>query len=239
MAVDQIIQSLLDASLLVQLVMLLLLFISIYAWLLIIRHSFILRKANRAAERFEKHFWQGRDLNSLYQQINGYQHKAHGMETLFETGYTTFIRLQKAKKDVAHTDVVNSVQRAMQARLLRESGQLEASLPTLATIGSVSPYIGLFGTVFGIINAFYALGNIEQATLAMVAPGISEALIATAMGLFAAIPAVMAYNNYIDQVDKLLNRYDIFIDEFTGLLQRHAIQRSQKPEKDTQEIKDV
>jgi len=228
MAIDQIIQSLTQASLLVQIVMLLLLLISIYSWLLIISHSFMIGRARRAALRFEKHFWQGRDLNNLYQQINAYQHQAQGMETLFETGYTTFIRLQKAKKDIAHTDIVSSVQRAMQARLLRESGQLEARLPTLATIGSVSPYIGLFGTVFGIINAFYALGNVEQATLAMVAPGISEALIATAMGLFAAIPAVMAYNNYINQVDQILNHYDIFIDEFTALLQRHAIQRHSK-----------
>jgi len=228
MAIDQIIHSLLSASLLVQMVMLLLLFTSVHSWLLIIRHSLILKRAKKAADYFEKHFWQGRDLNSLYQHINNYQRKAEGMETLFETGYTTFIRLQKTKKTITHTDIINSVQRAMQARLLRETSQLESSLPSLATIGSVSPYIGLFGTVFGIINAFYALGNTEQATLAMVAPGISEALIATAMGLFAAIPAVMAYNNYTNQVDILLNRYDIFIDEFTGLLQRHTLQRVQK-----------
>ena len=221
----------LEAGFIVQIVMGILLLMSVHSWTLIFRKSRELRYARKAANNFEKHFWKGRDLHSLYTHITDYEYKAYGLEKIFEAGYNSFNRLCKSNtRCLSNGDVVQGVQRAMQARLQRETDMLEYGLSTLATIGSVSPYIGLFGTVWGIMDSFQALSNVQQATIAMVAPGISEALIATAMGLFAAIPAVIAYNNYINNVDRIINRYDIFADEFTSILQRQAHQLEQRQE---------
>lgn len=215
------IELILHASLLVQMVMLLLLLISIYSWTLILRKSRYLKKSRQAADDFEERFWKGKDLNALYNRINHSTDDPKGMEGIFISGYMEFIRLRRQPKIVPH-DVLEGAQRAMRVILHREFDELDTHLTALATVGSVSPYIGLFGTVWGIMNSFHALGGVQQVTLAMVAPGISEALIATAMGLFAAIPAVMAYNHYTEDVERLSTRYDTFLDEFTGILQRQA-----------------
>ena len=215
------VELILHASLLVQMVMLLLLLISIYSWTLILRKSRYLKKARRAADDFEERFWKGKDLNALYNRINHSTDHPRGMEGIFISGYMEFIRLRRHSKMLPH-ELLEGVQRAMRVILHRELDELDAYLTALATVGSVSPYIGLFGTVWGIMNSFHALGGVQQVTLAMVAPGISEALIATAMGLFAAIPAVMAYNHYTEDVERLSTRYDTFLDEFTGILQRQA-----------------
>jgi len=211
----------LSASLLVQAVMLLLLLMSIYSWTLILRKRKALRRARQEADSFEGHFWKGRDLNQLYNRVTAHDYSPSGLENIFIAGYTEFARLRKQGK-VPPMDMITATQRAMRVVLQREVEVLEYQLPVLATTGSVSPYIGLFGTVWGIMNSFHALGNVQQATLSMVAPGISEALVATAMGLFAAIPAVMAYNNYVTEIDRIAGRYDLFSDEFTNILQRQA-----------------
>ncbi|MEN8216242.1 MAG: protein TolQ [Pseudomonadota bacterium] len=211
----------LEASLLVQLVMLLLSLISLYSWTLILHKSSFLKNARRAADDFESSFWKGKDLNALYTSIRNQHEEPMGIAKIFTTGYMEFVRLRK-QPNITPSALQESSQRAMRVVLHREIDQLDTHLAVLATVGSVSPYIGLFGTVWGIMNSFQALGGVQQATLAMVAPGISEALIATAMGLFAAIPAVMAYNSYVDNVDRLTTRYDTFLDEFTSILQRQA-----------------
>ncbi|PCH62768.1 MAG: protein TolQ [Gammaproteobacteria bacterium] len=208
----------LEASLLVQLVLLTLLLISLYSWTLIFKKRGELALAKSDADSFEDKFWSGNELNRLYEDISSRPHKSTGMEGIFEVGFKEFIRLQKSSTDTGL--VLEGAQRVMRISLAREVDQLEMSLPFLATAGSTSPYIGLFGTVWGIMNSFRALANVQQATLAMVAPGISEALIATAMGLFAAIPAVIAYNSYSHEVERLINRYDTFLEEFSSILQR-------------------
>ncbi|OUR65934.1 protein TolQ [Methylophaga sp. 42_25_T18] len=208
----------LEASLLVQLVLLTLLLISLYSWTLIFKKRGELALAKSDADSFEDKFWSGNELNRLYEDISSRPHKSIGMEGIFEAGFKEFVRLQKSSTDTGF--VLEGAQRVMRISLAREVDQLEMSLPFLATAGSTSPYIGLFGTVWGIMNSFRALGNVQQATLAMVAPGISEALIATAMGLFAAIPAVIAYNRYSHEVERLINRYDTFLEEFSSILQR-------------------
>ena len=213
---------LLNASVVVQAIMGLLLLVSIYSWFLIFYKKLQLSHANKQAILFEEKFWKGRDLNALYANINHEDYTAKGMEIIFNAGYSEFIRLRKQHANIAPMDLIAGAQRRMQIALQREIEQLELHLPTLATIGSTSPYIGLFGTVWGIMHAFHSLSNVQQATLQMVAPVISEALIATAMGLFAAIPAVIAYNGYATQVERLINRYDTFLDEFTSILQRQA-----------------
>lgn len=212
-------QLILHASLLVQMVMLLLFCISLYSWALIIYKSRVLKRAKKDIVQFEENFWKGKDLSALYNRITSSNKKPTGLESIFVMGYVEFTRLRKYP-NITPTDVVEGTERAMQVAFHREMEQLDRGLPVLATIGSVSPYIGLFGTVWGIMNSFHALASVQQVTLSMVAPGISEALIATAMGLFAAIPAVMAYNNYVDEVDRLGTHYDIFLDEFAGFLQR-------------------
>ena len=194
-----------EASFLVKLVMLSLLAISLYSWLLIFRKREELSQAKIDADSFEDKFWSGNELNKLYEDI-------------FEVGFKEFVRLKKSAPEQGL--VLEGAQRVMRISLAREIDQLEMSLPFLATAGSISPYIGLFGTVWGIMNSFRALGNVQQATLAMVAPGTAEALIATAMGLFAAIPAVIAYNRYSHEVERLINRYDTFLEEFSSILQR-------------------
>ncbi|MCL4121744.1 UNVERIFIED_CONTAM: hypothetical protein GTU68_011268 [Idotea baltica] len=207
-----------EASLLVKLVMLTLLAISVYSWLLIFKKRNELIQAKHDADAFEDKFWSGNELNKLYEDISSRPHSTRGMEGIFEVGFKEFVRLKKSAPD--SNTVLEGAQRVMRISLAREIDHLEMSLPFLATAGSTSPYIGLFGTVWGIMNSFRALGNVQQATLSMVAPGISEALIATAMGLFAAIPAVVAYNRYSHEVERLINRYDTFLEEFSSILQR-------------------
>ena len=207
-----------EASFLVKLVMLSLLAISLYSWLLIFRKREELSQAKIDADSFEDKFWSGNELNKLYENIASSPLPSRGMEGIFEVGFKEFVRLKKSAPEPGL--VLEGAQRVMRISLAREIDQLEMSLPFLATAGSISPYIGLFGTVWGIMNSFRALGNVQQATLAMVAPGIAEALIATAMGLFAAIPAVIAYNRYSHEVERLINRYDTFLEEFSSILQR-------------------
>ena len=207
-----------EASLLVKLVMLTLLLISMYSWTLIFKKRGEIATAKKNATKFEDKFWSGNELNNLYEDISSRPHANQGMEGIFEVGFKEFVRLKKSDSDSGF--VLEGAQRVMRVSLSREIDRLETSLPFLATAGSTSPYIGLFGTVWGIMNSFRALGDVQQATLGMVAPGIAEALIATAMGLFAAIPAVVAYNKYSHEVERLINRYDTFLEEFSSILQR-------------------
>ena len=216
-----ILRLVLDASLVVQLVMGLLLLASIASWAVIIQKNRLLTGARSQADSFEKEFWSGGDLNGLYRRISARESASTGMAGIFEAGFREFSRLRK-QEDLQASQVVEGARRAMLVSQMREADRLEQNLAFLATVGSTSPYVGLFGTVWGIMNAFIALGNVQQATLAMVAPGIAEALIATAMGLFAAIPAVIAYNRYADTVTRLESRYDTFMEEFSTILQRHA-----------------
>ena len=216
-----IINLIMDASLLVKLVMLVLVLASLWSWTIIFSKRFAMRKARRAADSFEDRFWSAKDLSTLYSRITGRGHEPSGMERIFEAGFREFARLRK-REGIDPRAVLEGAQRSMRVALNREIEELEHSLSFLATVGSVSPYIGLFGTVWGIMNSFQALGNMHQATLGMVAPGISEALVATAMGLFAAIPAVIAYNRYSSDLDRLFSRYDIFLEEFSSILQRQV-----------------
>jgi biopolymer transport protein TolQ len=211
----------LNASILVQLVMLLLLVASLMSWTMIFRKLTTFRRARVAADDFEEQFWSGQDLVSIFNRINTHAYDATGMERIFHSGFKEFARL-RAQSGIDASAILDGSERAMRIALSRELDMLEMHLSFLATVGSTSPYVGLFGTVWGIMNSFRALGNVSQATLALVAPGIAEALIATAMGLFAAIPAVIAYNRYADDVERLHNRYDIFIEEFTAILRRQA-----------------
>jgi biopolymer transport protein TolQ len=209
------------ASLVVQLVMLLLLLVSIVSWTMIFRRWTALRVAREDANEFEDRFWSGGELTGLYQSVADRSRPSSGLASIFEAGFSEFARLRK-QSVVEPMAVLEGSQRAMRVALSREIDSLETHLSFLATVGSTSPYIGLFGTVWGIMNAFRGLGHAQQATLAMVAPGIAEALIATAMGLFAAIPAVIAYNRYSNDVERLINRYDAFLEEFSTILQRQA-----------------
>lgn len=214
----------LQASLLVQFVMLLLLTVSIFSWAFIFERSKALNFARLEMKKFEDKFWSGVDLNKLYQELSARQ-SIQGMASMFCAGFKEFVRLRKSASTPAEA-VMDGSYRAMRVALSREIDNLENRLPFLATAGSISPYIGLFGTVWGIMNAFIALGEVQQATLAMVAPGIAEALIATAMGLFAAIPAVIAYNRFSHQVEKLENSYGNFMEEFSSILHRQALASS-------------
>ena len=209
----------LQASLIVQFVMALLVGASVVSWAIIFRKRQLLVAERQAADRFEEQFWSGGDLAGLYKSLEG--GAPSGMAGVFVAGFREFSRLRK-QVGMSGAQLLEGSRRAMRVAQLRETDRLEQNLSTLATIGSTSPYVGLFGTVWGIMSAFQGLGNVQQATLAMVAPGIAEALIATAMGLFAAIPAVVAYNRYADQVGRLELRYDAFMEEFSTILQRHA-----------------
>ena len=209
----------LNSSVLVQLVMLLLLAASLMSWTMIFRKYSTVKRARAAAEDFEEQFWSGQDLVSMFNRINAHAYDATGMERIFHSGFKEFARL-RAQAGIEASAVLDGSERAMRIALSREVDLLELHLSFLATVGSTSPYVGLFGTVWGIMNSFRALGNVSQATLALVAPGIAEALIATAMGLFAAIPAVIAYNRYANDVERLHNRYDTFIEEFAAILRR-------------------
>ena len=209
------------ASVLVQLVMLALLLASLLSWYYIFLNIFSYSRANRLDDEFEKSFWSGADLSRLYQRAANSRNAAGGMERIFEAGFQEFTKLRKQPgMDVAV--VMDGTRRAMRATYHREIERLESNLSFLASVGSVSPYVGLFGTVWGIMNSFRGLANVAQATLGHVAPGIAEALIATAMGLFAAIPAVMAYNRFAGDVNRLATRFDTFMEEFSNILQRQA-----------------
>lgn len=208
-----------NASVLVQIVMGLLGIASLMSWTMIFRKRAILSQARSAANDFEERFWSGKDLVTLYNRITSKRYTPKGMEKIFEAGFKEFARLRK-QAGIEPQAVLDGSQRAMRVSMAREVDELETHLAFLASVGSTSPYVGLFGTVWGIMNSFRALGNVNQATLAMVAPGIAEALIATAMGLFAAIPAVLAYNRYSDDVERLESRYDTFMEEFATILQR-------------------
>jgi biopolymer transport protein TolQ len=217
---DQSVLTLLwHASFVVQLVMALLVGASVMSWAIILRKRTVLAEARAAAERFEDQFWSGGDLAGLYKSLEG--SAPSGMAGIFLSGFREFSRL-KSQLGLAGAQLLDGSRRAMKVAQMKETDRLEQNLSTLATIGSTSPYVGLFGTVWGILSAFQGLGNVQQATLATVAPSIAEALIATAMGLFAAIPAVIAYNRYADQVGRLELRYDTFMEELSTILQRHA-----------------
>ena len=209
-----------QASLVVQIVLGILLIASVSSWAIIFRKRMVVNRARRDADRFENSFWSGGDLSTLYRSVEA-RGKTSGMESIFEFGFREFARL-RAQGGVAADMLLEGSRRAMRVAQLKEIERLEQSLATLATVGSTSPYVGLFGTVWGIMSAFSSLGNVQQATLAMVAPGISEALVTTAMGLFAAIPAVVAYNRYADLVSRLETRYDGFMEELSTILQRYA-----------------
>ena len=210
----------LEASLLVKFVMLTLLGFSVACWAMIFQRRKELNAAKQQLKAFEDQFWSGADLSKLYNEVS-VKNKIQGIESLFVAGFKEFARLRKSRIDDPQT-IVDATHRAMRVALSREVDSLETHLPFMATVGSISPYIGLFGTVWGIMNSFIGLGSVQQATLAMVAPGIAEALIATAMGLFAAIPAVMAFNRFSHKVEKLENSYGNFMEEFASILQRQT-----------------
>ena len=211
----------LEASILVKLVMLTLLSLSIASWAVIIQRRKLLNTARAKSIKFEDTFWSGVDLNKLYKELSVRGESLSGLEALFVAGFKEYSRLSSANSKSPEA-VMDGTSRAMRVSLSREVEKLDTHLPLLATIGSTSPYIGLFGTVWGIMNSFIALGAVQNATLAMVAPGIAEALIATAMGLFAAIPAVIAYNRFTTQVEKLEMAHVNFMEEFSNILQRQA-----------------
>ncbi len=207
------------ASVLVQVVMLILLSASVLSWIIIVLKYKVLKLAREEAMRFEDQFWSGINLSDLYQQVKR-KAERRGIAKIFEAGFAEFVRTHKNKANPEM--MLAGVQRSMKVAVAREEDYLDAHLSMLATIGSISPYIGLFGTVWGIMRSFIALGAVEHASLAMVAPGIAEALIATAMGLFAAIPAVIAYNRYAERVDRLSSSYENFAEEFATILQRQS-----------------
>lgn len=208
-----------QASLLVKLVMLLLLLASIGSWVVIFGKSRLFKATRIDMEWFEEQFWSGGNLRDIYNEVCSREMEHEGMPALFRSGYEE-LRRQRNQGHGEAPALVQSIQRSMRVMLSRELEKLESGLTFLATVGSISPYVGLFGTVWGIMSAFIALGNVSQASLASVAPGIAEALIATAMGLFAAIPAVIAYNHFSSKVDFFENRYQTFMDEMAGIVER-------------------
>lgn len=214
-----ILHLILNASAVVQAVMALLAGVSFLSWYFIFVKWFAVRASRQKTDDFERDFWSGGDLNSLYGNATNRRYQSGSMERIFEAGFREFSKL-KLQKGLEPSDIIDGARRAMRATYQRELDALEAHLSFLASAGSVSPYIGLFGTVWGIMHAFRALGNVGQASLASVAPGIAEALVATAIGLFAAIPAVLAYNRFSHDIDRLATRYESFMEEFSNILQR-------------------
>ncbi len=213
-----------SASFTVKMVMATLVLASIVSWFMIVNRFLYFRNANDEMYRFEERFWSGIDLSQLYREGNERAADGHailGMESIFRAGFKEFSRLAQ-QSEMDSEALIEGARRAMRVAMMREEERLDRHLAFLASVGSTSPYIGLFGTVWGIMNSFRGLANSTQATLATVAPGISEALIATAMGLFAAIPAVLAYNRFASKVEVFNNRYDTFMDEFSGILYRQA-----------------
>jgi biopolymer transport protein TolQ len=219
-----IIRLILDASPFVQAILALLLLASISSWAVIIEKSRLLKHAMKSASEFEASFWSGGDLNNLYRDLARKDATPHGMAGIFEAGFREFGRL-KQEPGLSNEQLIEGSRRAMRVSQLREMDRLENNLAFLATVSNTSPYVGLFGTVVGIINSFHAIGAVQSATIAMVAPGISEALIATAMGLVAAIPAGVAFNRYADKVSRLEVRYDTFMEELSAIFQRNAARR--------------
>jgi biopolymer transport protein TolQ len=210
------------ASWVVKGVMALLLAVSFMSWMFIFRKLFAIRRAREQTDQFERAFWSGSDLNSLYQGALNNRHSIGSLERIFEAGFREFTKLRGQRATDA-SDMVDGARRAMRATFQREMDHLERHLAFLASTGSVSPYVGLFGTVWGIMHAFRSLANVQQATLAQVAPGIAEALVATAIGLFAAIPAVVAYNRYSHDIDRLAIRFESFMEEFSNILHRQVV----------------
>ena len=219
-----VIDLILGASWPVKVVLAFLLLASIASWAVIIEKARLLKQASGTANRFEASFWSGVDLTTLYKEIAKSDKAPLGMAGIFEAGYRELGRL-KQESGLTAGDLIEGARRAMHVSQTREVDGLEHNLAFLATVGSTSPYVGLFGTVWGIMESFMGLGGVQSATIAMVAPGISEALIATAMGLFAAIPAVIFYNRFADRVDRLEVRYDTFREELAAILQRSAVRR--------------
>lgn len=214
-----ILNLILGASVVVQIVMAILIMASLVSWIMIFQRIFVLSSIRRMANVFESEFWSGKDLRTIFIEIESVEADPIGIEHLFYSGFKEFTRSRQQYGTQAER-IMQNVQRAMRVALSREEERMEASLPFLATVGSTSPYIGLFGTVWGIMNSFRGLATVNQASLSVVAPGISEALIATAIGLFAAIPAVIAYNRYSAQVEVIMNRFEAFSDEFSSILNR-------------------
>ena len=214
-------QLVLDASLFVKAVMAILLVFSFLSWVIIFRKRALLNRAMSGADEFEERFWSGADLAGLFREVTSGGGALTGIESIFEAGFREFARLRQRRQLDART-ILEGAQRGMRVAESREIDRLEQNLEFLANVGSISPYVGLFGTVWGIMIAFQGLGNVKEATIAMVAPGISEALIATAMGLFAAIPAVWAYNRYSTKLERVSTRFDAFVEEFSSILQRQA-----------------
>ncbi len=213
-----------EASLVVQLVMLMLLLVSVISWIIIFSKGMSLGKEQRLSAKFDKDFWAGGSMEQLYNKWSALHGKnSSGMSNIFVSGYREYLRLTQTGY-VNSNDMLDAVNRAMRVELSREIDQMESQIPFLATVGSTSPYIGLFGTVWGIMNSFIALGqSTQQATITSVAPGIAEALIATAMGLFAAIPAVIAYNRYSHKVERLVGKYEVFSEEFISIINRQLV----------------
>src|SRR4249920_1429413 len=209
------------ASIVVKVVMFLLLAVSFMSWMFIFQKWFSIRRAASQTEKFEREFWSGKDLSSLYQGSVNARHTIGSLERIFEAGFREFTKL-RSQRTSEPSVMVDGARRAMRATYQREMDHLESHLAFLASTGSVSPYVGLFGTVWGIMHAFRSLANVQQATLAQVAPGIAEALVATAIGLFAAIPAVVAYNRYSHDIDRLAIRFESFMEEFSNILQRQT-----------------
>jgi len=220
-----IVSLVLEAGIIVQLVLLALIAASVASWAVIIEKRRSIKRAVAAASEFEESFWSGGDLTTLYRNIARTEISPLGMAGIFESGFREFGRL-KQEGDVAPQQIVEGARRSMHVAQMREVDKLERNLAFLATVGSTSPYVGLFGTVWGIMTSFQALGGVQTATIAMVAPGITHALVATAVGLFAAIPAVIAYNRYADQVDRLEVRYDVFVEELLSIFHRNAAARA-------------
>ncbi len=209
-----------NASAVVQIVMALLLIVSFMSWYWIFRKAFAIRAARTQTEKFERDFWGGSELGALYQSAVNNRHSTGALERIFEAGFREFLKLKGQRADAGV--LVDGARRAMRATYQREMDNLEAHLAFLASVGSVSPYVGLLGTVWGIMHSFRGLATVQSATLAAVAPGIAEALVATAIGLFAAIPAVVAYNRFSHDVDRIAVRFESFMEEFSNILQRQA-----------------
>ena len=216
-----ILHLILNASAVVQVVMALLASVSFMSWYYIFGKWFALKSARSQTEQFERDFWSGGDLNSLYQSAVNNRHGTGSMERIFESGFREFTKL-RSQKNLEAKDIIDGSRRAMRATYQREVDGIDAHLAFLASVGSVSPYVGLFGTVWGIMHSFRGLANVGQATLSAVAPGIAEALVATAIGLFAAIPAVVAYNRFAHEIDRLATRFESFMEEFSNILQRQV-----------------
>lgn len=221
------------AGLIVKSVMLILVAASILSWAYILQRMFYLKDVSKASGKFEKAFWSGEDLSRLYN--DSVREQTDGTETIFHAGFKEFMKFRK-QRGASLNQVMENTNRAMHVAQMRLQNKMETSLPFLAIVGSTSPYVGLFGTVWGIMQAVAALGNVQQATLSMVAPGIAEALIATAMGLFAAIPASIAYSRFITDINRLINRFDAFQEEFTNALIRQTQFNSAAEQMETMEV---